>query len=62
MSLEQNNNMSSNRRLRFQGVTKTLSQWADVLGVDHRVIRSRLYKGWPVPAAFTTPVRPYVRQ
>lgn len=49
----QENNRSNNRCLMFNGATKTISQWADDLGLDRRIISSRIYHGWSIERALT---------
>lgn len=43
---QQMNNMSSNRYLTVDGITKTLSQWGEETGLRSLLIRSRLEAGW----------------
>lgn len=50
--LEQNRNRRSNRRITFQGETRTLSEWAEILGIHWGTLLSRLKKH-PVNIAFT---------
>lgn len=52
---EQARNRRSSRRLTIQGTTCCLTEWATRSGVDYRVIRRRLAKGWDVAAAVFTP-------
>ena len=52
---EQANNKRNNRLLSFDGVTKTLAQWADGLGVSHATLVMRLKQGWPIDKAVTLP-------
>lgn len=54
--LEQGRNKRNNRLLTFNGRTMPLSEWAENVGIDHTVIRSRLRIGWPVERALTEPV------
>ena len=41
----------------FQGQTKTLSQWAEVLGIEHHTLSQRLRRGWPIEKVLATPTR-----
>lgn len=50
---EQANNSRRNRRLTHQGITLSLSQWSERLGIPRKRIRHRLNAGWPVEAALT---------
>jgi hypothetical protein len=43
---EQNNNTRRNRYLTFNGITKSLSTWAEELGVNSPVARKRLERGY----------------
>ncbi len=57
---EQALNRSSNVRLTFRGETKTISEWAESLGMKFDTLQSRItYYGWSVEKALTTPVRSY---
>ena len=56
---EQSNNRRSNKHLEFRGESKTISQWADTMGIDKETIYKRLKNGWEVEKALTTPTRPY---
>jgi len=51
----QNNNRRGNRIITYNGETRTLMQWSEILGVTYALLRSRLCRGWPVEKAFTTP-------
>lgn len=42
------NNRSTNRPLTHHGVTKTVAEWARVLGVSRYTLYARLRLGWPV--------------
>lgn len=60
----QANNQSRNKRVAFNGSTKTLSEWATEINIPYDTLKRRLLKGWSVERAFTTPVRdhkPYSR-
>lgn len=47
----QGNNRRSNRRVTALGESKTLSEWAERLGVKASVVRSRLNRGWDADLA-----------
>lgn len=49
---EQTNNMRKNVFIKFQGQNKTLSQWADYLGLRLVVIKSRYYRGMSLNQVF----------
>ena len=50
------NNRRSNRLLTLNGETKTLTQWAEFLGISHKTLRARLgvYR-WSEERTLTTP-------
>lgn len=50
---EQNAERSSSRFLEFNGMRKTITQWALHLGISRVNIYSRLKRGWPVDRALT---------
>lgn len=58
-SKQQCNNRRGNFVLEWNGVTKTLSEWADDLGVGRSSLRERLRDGWSVEKTLTTPVKNY---
>lgn len=53
---EQNRNRSMNRNLEFNGETMIISEWAERLGVNARLLRVRLNRGWTVERTLSTPV------
>ncbi len=52
---EQQNNRSMCVRIKYQGRTQTLQQWADEKGFSRGMISSRLRSGWSIEEAMTTP-------
>lgn len=54
----QQNNASFNHRITLDGVTYTLQEWAYFRGINHRVVRNRLKRGWSPERALTEPVHP----
>ena len=54
---EQQNNKTSNHFLTYNGITMTINQWAEELGVKRELIKDRLRWGWSVEKALVTPVR-----
>jgi hypothetical protein len=54
---EQANNRRTNHRITIDGETKTIAQWADHLGMNSHVIRSRIYKGMQDHDAVLKPLR-----
>jgi len=59
---EQSNNISSNRLLTLNGVTRTTAEWADELGVKVGTLRARLCRGWSDYRTLTEPVVERVRR
>jgi len=54
---KQQNNRSSNKMLEFRGETHTLTEWAEILGINRNALGLRLKARWSIERAFTTPVR-----
>lgn len=52
---ENNNNTRANRVVSFRGKRMTLSQWSDHLGINYRMLRVRLWRGWSIEDALSTP-------
>lgn len=50
---EQARNMRSNRMITYNGETKCLTDWANQLGLDVRVLWNRLNRGWSLERALT---------
>lgn len=51
----QANNTRRNRLITYHGETKTLKQWADIIGCKESMLRSRLNRGWSVEKAIEIP-------
>jgi hypothetical protein len=49
------------RLITHDGVTLTLSGWAERLGIGKTALVYRLAQGWPVERALTEPLRPWGR-
>jgi hypothetical protein len=58
---QQGRNKRNNRFLIRNGITKTLSEWSEITGIDSETISSRLNKGWPVEDSLTLEVSPFER-
>jgi hypothetical protein len=54
-SIEQNNNTRLNRSLTFNGVMRTLAEWARELGIPWNTIRNRVRRNWSTERVLTTP-------
>ena len=50
------NNTRANHRITYKGETHTLSEWADKIGIDYGAFKERIYNGWSVERAITTPL------
>lgn len=48
---EQGNNKSNNHIVSWDGVDKTISEWADIIGEKQNTLYYRLKRGWPVGEA-----------
>ena len=56
---EQNNNTRRNHLVSYQGVTRTISEWAKAIGIRPALLQARLSRlGWPVSRALTEPPNP----
>lgn len=57
---EQANNRSNNHVCTINGVSKTLTEWAEQFNINYAIIRDRINElGWDVEEAITTPKLPY---
>lgn len=54
--VEQANNKRSNRNITIGALTLTVEQWNRKLGFPNSVLRKRLWRGWSVEHAMTTPI------
>lgn len=57
--VEQQNNTRKNVFLSYNGETKTLAQWANVLGICYSTFMSRYSRGWSIERIASTPVHAY---
>lgn len=53
----QQNNKTDNRLITFDNKTMNVTQWSKELGIKSGTIFNRLFKGWSVEKALTTPVK-----
>jgi hypothetical protein len=53
---EQSRNTSTNHLLTYNGVTRTLIEWAEEVGIKHKTLCERLRHGWSTQRALTTPL------
>jgi hypothetical protein len=54
---EQSNNTRQNRLLTHNGETHTIAEWADITGINHDTLCSRVKLGWDDYKVIATPVR-----
>lgn len=52
-NLEQSNNQTTNRKIKYLGITKNLSEWCRELNLRYGTILFRLKLGWSVEKAFS---------
>jgi hypothetical protein len=53
--IEQANNKRTSRIITFNGMAKTLSQWAKYYNINYNMLFERLKRGWTFEKAITTP-------
>lgn len=56
---EQANNKTNNRYITFNGITKTMTQWAEEKGMKASTLWARLDNGWSIERALNTPIIKY---
>jgi len=55
---EQQNNRCTNKRIKYKGEERTISQWSDKTGIPRKTLEKRLrFYGWSVEKSLTTPVK-----
>lgn len=52
----QQNNTRFNKKLTYQGQTKNISQWAELLNIPYSTLYSRLTSGWEMEKIINTPI------
>ena len=55
--LQNARNKRSNRYISYRGQTKTMSEWAESIGMKQKTLGRRLHLGWSVEDALTKPIR-----
>lgn len=50
---EQSNNRRTNHYITYNGETKTISEWAQILGMNYNTLRARIRCGWDIERAFS---------
>lgn len=58
---EQSNNTRRNRYITYNGETKTLTEWAELTGIDYQVLAHRFNKNWSAEDAFSVEAKPHER-
>ena len=53
---EQNNNMTSNVRLTYKGVTHNLTEWSQITGIKYQTLQGRIRRGWKVEDVLFRPI------
>jgi hypothetical protein len=59
---QQANNKRSSCFLTYQGVTRTVSEWAEAMGTTRTTIEGRIRMGWPEERILSTPIRPKLKR
>lgn len=54
-NIEQANNKTNNKLIRYRGQTKTLAEWCREMDRNYMTVKSRLAKGWTTSKALTEP-------
>src|SRR5687767_5549656 len=53
---EQNRNRNYCRMITYNGMTKSMIEWSEFLGIEYRLIAARIITGrWSIERAFSTP-------
>lgn len=50
---QQNNNTNRNRVIEYNGESKTVTQWAEQLGIKANTLEYRILRGWDIERAMT---------
>lgn len=53
---QQSRNMRTNHLLSYDGQTRCMTEWAEIVGLPYTTLRGRMRLGWPVSRALTEPV------
>lgn len=51
----QNNNRRNNVHIEYNGMVKTISEWADYAGLKYSCLHARLSRGWSIEKSLITP-------
>jgi hypothetical protein len=52
---QQARNTRRNRMITYNGETRCLAEWAEILGFNYSMVSIRVYRGWTFERAITTP-------
>ena len=52
---EQANNRSTNTVIEYNGESKSMSDWATMVGLEYHVLRNRIKRKWTIERALNTP-------
>lgn len=55
--LTQGRNRRNNRRITIEGITKPLSEWCEIYGMNRATVWTRIRRGWPDSEAISTPLK-----
>jgi hypothetical protein len=53
--VEQSRRKNNNKQIEYKGEIKALVAWCEELDLDYVEVKRRVWKGWPIDKAFTTP-------
>lgn len=53
---EQANNRKNNRRLKYHGESRTMTQWSELYNMPKTTLYNRLKRGWSIEDALTKPI------
>lgn len=53
---QQCNNKRTNHYITYKNITKSMSSWADELGINYNTLRSKIRNGWKPEKALFTPI------
>lgn len=54
---EQQNNKRNNHYITYNNETHTISEWAEILGINYGTFNSRIQRGWSIERVIETPIR-----
>lgn len=53
---EQSRNTRTNHNISYQGKTRCLKEWSEILGINYGTLKNRIRHGWSIQRAFEEPV------